>query len=70
LDRSLVPSAYLTVIARVGPQAGAVAHLIHEGAEATLCGIARSSLAHFEDLDEPICFRCVEWMMKVDAKAT
>ncbi|HYM97884.1 MAG TPA: hypothetical protein VET26_11320 [Candidatus Sulfotelmatobacter sp.] len=60
--RAIITDDYRAVIARVGPQAGSIAHLLHRGAEATLCGVPKSSLATFEDLDEPICPRCIEWL--------
>jgi hypothetical protein len=62
--RAVIADDYRTVIARVGPQAGSIAHLLHEGAEATLCGVPRAILAPYEDLDEPICSRCIEWLSK------
>jgi hypothetical protein len=58
--RTVLSDDYRTVISRVGLQAGAISHIVRDGAEATLCGIGRSVLADFEDLDEPVCPKCIE----------
>lgn len=63
--RSVMGDDYRSVIARVGPQAGAIAHLVRQGAEASLCGLPRNALGDYEDVDEPICPRCVEWLERV-----
>lgn len=63
--RTVIADDYRTVIARVGPQAGSVAHLLREGAEATLCGVPQSILQPYEDLDEPMCLRCIDWLSKL-----
>ncbi len=68
--RTVLTSDYITVISRVGFQAGAIAHLLRDGAEATLCGIQRSVLADFEDLDEPVCHRCIGEHARLEVKAS
>jgi hypothetical protein len=59
--RTVLGDEYRTVVSRVGFQAGAVAHVVRDGSEASLCGIPRSALTAFEDLDEPVCLKCIEW---------
>ena len=63
--RSVIGRDYRPVVANFGPQAGALAHLVREGAEASLCGIPKSALAPYEDLDEPICASCIAWHSKL-----
>ena len=63
--RAVIASDYKPMVALFGPQAGAIAHLARDGAEATLCGIPRSALSPYEDLDEPLCNQCVDWHWKV-----
>ena len=63
--RTVLGDEYRTVVSRVGFQAGAVAHVVRDGSEASLCGIPRSALAAFEDLDEPVCLKCIEWHAKL-----
>jgi len=58
--RTVLSDDYRTVISRVGFQAGAIAHILRDGADATLCGIQRSVLVDFEDVDEPVCLKCIE----------
>ncbi len=62
--RAVIGNEYRTVVSNYGFQAGAIAHLVHVDAEATLCGVPQASLAAYEDLDEPICPRCVEWLSR------
>ena len=63
--RTVLGPQYRPVVANVGPQAGAIAHLVRLGAEASLCGIPVSALGDYEDLDEPICPRCIAWHLKL-----
>ena len=59
--RTVIGPEFRTVVADFGPQAGVLAHLVRSGAEASLCGIPRSSLGDYEDLDEPVCASCIAW---------
>ena len=65
--RARLTHDYLTVVTRVGPQAGALAHIIRTGAEAALCGFPRAALGSYEDLDEPVCSSCVTWFSRLSA---
>ncbi len=66
--RALLSGDYRTVVAEVGPQAGALAHIVRTGAEAALCGFPSSALASCEDVDEPVCGACVTWFARLSAK--
>ena len=66
--RALLNDEYRTVVARVGPQAGALAHIVRAGAEAALCGVPRAALGLYHDLDEPVCNSCVAWYSKLMAR--
>ena len=57
--RTVLGDEYRTVISRVGYQAGALAHIVRDGAGASLCGVPLSHLGTFEDLDEPVCAKCI-----------
>ena len=57
--RTVLTVEYGTVISRVGFQAGAIAHVVRDGADASLCGVPLSQLGVFEDLDEPVCQKCI-----------
>jgi hypothetical protein len=51
----------------VGHSAGSerrLLHLIREGAEASLCGIARSSLGQGDVAPGIVCPDCIEWLPK------
>lgn len=63
--RAVLTGEYRTVVAEVGPQAGAIAHIVREGAEAALCGLPRATLGSYEDLDEPVCSSCVTWFSRL-----
>jgi hypothetical protein len=65
--RTILTDDYRTVVSRVGFQAGALAHVIHDGADESLCGIPRSALSPYEDLDEPVCPKCIEWHIGLEA---
>jgi hypothetical protein len=43
---------------------GAFLHLIGEDAEASLCGIPRSSLTSGDVFDELVCSDCVDWLRR------
>ena len=66
--RAVLSGDYRTVVAEVGPQAGALAHIVRTGAEAALCGFPRAALASYEDVDEPVCGACVAWFARLSAK--
>jgi hypothetical protein len=60
-----VPGAYRALINRVGgPGGGSPLHLIREDAEASLCGIPRSSLTGGGEFDQVVCTACLEWFDK------
>ncbi len=67
--RALLTGEYRTVAAEVGPQAGALAHIVRTGAEAALCGVPRAELGPCEDVDEPVCTSCVAWYSRLKAEA-
>ena len=67
--RAVLSSDYKTVVAEVGTHAGALAHIVHEGAEAALCGLPRATLGSYEDLDEPVCASCVAWFTKLSGRS-
>ena len=66
--RALLNGDYRTVVAEVGPQAGALAHIVRTGAEAALCGVPAAALGSYEDVDEPVCGACVGWYARLSAK--
>lgn len=41
---------------------GAVLHLVRDGAEASLCGLPRSSLGPSEDCPQVVCGSCIDWL--------
>ena len=47
-----------------GPSGGTLLHLIREDAEASLCGIPRTSLGAAGGFDELVCPDCMEWLPK------
>lgn len=53
---------YRALVKRTGgPSGGTLLHLIREDAEASLCGIPRSSLTTAGGFDELVCDDCLEW---------
>ena len=57
--RTVLTVEFRTLISRVGFQAFAVDPIVREGADASLCGVPLSHLGTFEDLDEPVCQKCI-----------
>lgn len=47
-----------------GSDGGPLLHLIRDDAEASLCGIPRSSLTGADNLDQVVCASCLEWFEK------
>jgi hypothetical protein len=47
-----------------GSKDGAHLHLIRDDAEASLCGIPRTSLGSGGALDQVVCEDCLEWFRK------
>jgi len=48
---------------RTGDDArGGILHLVRAGAEASLCGIARSSLGPPGEATEVVCADCIDWL--------
>ena len=57
--------SYRALIKRTGgPSGGSLLHLIREDAEASLCGIPRSSLTEGGMFDDLVCSECIEWLPK------
>jgi len=52
------------ITSKSGPNAGTLLHLIREDAEASLCGIPRSSLRPGGIFDEIVCSDCLDWLPK------
>jgi hypothetical protein len=53
---------YRALIKRTGgPSGGSLLHLIRDDAEASLCGIPRSSLTIGGQFDDVICGDCLGW---------
>ena len=67
--RTVLGEDYRTVICLVGFQAGSIAHILRDGAQATLCGIQRPLLARFEDLDEPVCPKCIAQHARIEVES-
>ncbi|HEX2646876.1 MAG TPA: hypothetical protein VHO95_06585 [Candidatus Dormibacteraeota bacterium] len=56
---------YRALAARAGgPDKGWLLHLIKDGAEASLCGLPRSSLGIANMSGERVCPDCLEWLPK------
>jgi len=68
--RTVLTDEFRTVISTVGFQAGALAHIVRDGAVAALCGVPLSQLGNYEDLDEPICQECIREHARLDARKT
>jgi len=46
------------------PAGGRALHLIHDGDEASLCGIPRAQLGQGGGFDDLVCEECIEWLPK------
>jgi hypothetical protein len=59
------PHIYRALIERTGgPSRGLLLHLIRDDAEASLCGIPRSSLTTGGQFNDVICADCLGWFDK------
>lgn len=60
-----MPHTYRALIHRKGgADGGSLLHLIRADAEASLCGIPRSSLTNARKFDEVVCAVCLDWFDK------
>jgi hypothetical protein len=59
------PRVYRALIKRTaGQSGGSLLHLIRDDAEASLCGIPRSSLTNGAHLADLVCADCLGWFDK------
>ena len=52
------------VVQATGPRDPSVFHLVVDGAEASLCGIAESSLGPGDAVGQRVCPECVDWLRR------
>src|SRR5690349_1435515 len=63
-SRSLAKTYRALIKRSMSPSGGTLLHLIRDDAEASLCGIPRSSLASSGMFDEVVCDDCLDWFEK------